>query len=117
MKNKIAIESLSMDLLRVAIGLHRESYKMAKKFSDEALIRCTEIRSANVKPYFAKVLRNINRCLTSQPHKRTAEDALMYSVLCKNYAKKFTKKIYDGKSGKPGKSGTVLGEINSIVYN
>ena len=89
MDNKITIESLSMDLLRVANGLHNESYKMAKRFSDEALVRCMEIKSDEVKPYFAKILVKINQCLSNQPEERTAEDALMYSVLCKNYASKF----------------------------
>lgn len=89
MTDKIAIESLSMDLMRVAIGLHRGSYKMAKKFSDEALMRCMEIQTSNLKPYFAMMLMDINKCLSSQPKEKTAEDALMYSVLCKNYARKY----------------------------
>lgn len=88
MNNKIAIESLSMDLLRVANGLHKGSYNMAKRFSDEALARSAEINTKEVKPYFAKVLHNINVCLSNQPKERTAEDALMYSILCKNYAEK-----------------------------
>lgn len=89
MNNKVAIESLSMDLLRVAIGLHRGSYKMAKRFSDEALMRCMEIQNTEVKPYFVKILNKIEQCLSNQPKERTSEDALMYSVLCRNYAKKF----------------------------
>ncbi len=89
MDNKIAIESLSMDLMRVALGLHRGSYKMAKRFSDEALMRCMEIKKTEINPYFAKILTKINRCLSSHPSERTAEDALMYSVLCKNYARKY----------------------------
>lgn len=90
MDEKIAIESLSMDLLRVALGLHRGSYKMAKRFSDEAIIRCNEITSPRVKPYFAKLLRDINKCLLSRPSAKTAEDLLMYSVRCKNYSKIFS---------------------------
>ncbi|HVZ58711.1 MAG TPA: hypothetical protein VG935_03110 [Patescibacteria group bacterium] len=89
MNDKIAIESLSMDLYRTAIGLHRGSYKMAKRFSDEAILRCGEIKKDNVKPYFIKILQGIEDCLSNQPRARTAEDALMYSVLCKNYVKKF----------------------------
>lgn len=89
MSNKVAVESLSMDLLRVASGLHKGSYKMAKRFSDEALMRCMEIEPREVKPHFAKILNKINLCLSSQPNERTAEDALMYSVLCKNYARKY----------------------------
>lgn len=89
MDEKIAIESLSMDLFRVAMGLHKGSNKMAKRFSEEAIKRCMEIKKADVKPYFAKILDNIESCLSGQPKARTAEDSLMYSVLCKNYARKF----------------------------
>jgi len=89
MNNKIAIESLSMDLLRVANGLHNKSFTIANRFSDEALKRCREINTEGVKPYFVKILRKVNICLSSQPVERTAEDALMYSILCKNYARKY----------------------------
>ena len=86
MNDKIAIESLSMDLMRVAIGLHRGSYKMAKRFSEEALERCSEVNSSKLKPYFSHVLNNIKTTLKNPPEERTPEDALMYSILCKNYA-------------------------------
>ncbi len=86
-KNKIAIESLSMDLMRVAMGYHRGSFKMAKRFSQEALKRKAEINTHDVKPHFAKVLNKISETLSSPDEKRIAEDALMYSILCKNYAK------------------------------
>lgn len=89
MNNKIAIESLSMDLLRVANGLHRGSNKMAGRFSEEALKRCMEIKNSELKPYFSKILTNIILCLSSHPKERTAEDALMYSILCRNYARKY----------------------------
>ena len=88
-KNKIAIESLSMDLLRVALGYHKGSIKMAERFSEEALKRIGEIQTAEVKPYFAKILNKLPLELSKKDKLEVAEDALMYSVLCKNYAKKF----------------------------
>lgn len=88
-KNKIAIESLSMDLLRVALGYHKGSVKMAERFSEEALRRIDEIQTADVKPYFAKILNKLPKELSQKDTNSLAEDALMYSVLCKNYAKKF----------------------------
>lgn len=88
-KNKIAIESLSMDLLRVALGYHRGSNKMAERFSEEALKRISEIQTADVKPYFAKILSKLPSELSKKDQGKLAEDTLMYSVLCKNYAKKF----------------------------
>jgi len=89
MNNKIAIESLSLDLLRIANGLYKGSYKMAKRFSDEALLRCSEVKKDEVRPQFAELLAKIEHCLSNVPEDRTAEDALMYSVLCKNYAKRY----------------------------
>ncbi len=88
-KNKIAIESLSMDLLRVALGYHRGSNKMAQRFSQEAIKRVEEIKISDVKPYFAKILNKLPKELSKGDRKRLAEDALMYSVLCRNYTKKF----------------------------
>ena len=89
MNNKIAIESLSMDLLRVSLGYHRGSVKMAQRFSREAQKRCSEIQKIELKPYFVRVLEKIQSVLSKPGEERTAEDTLMYSILCKNYAKKF----------------------------
>jgi len=89
MNNKIAVESLSMDLLRIANGLYKGSYKTAGRFTDEALMRTMEINTKTLKPYFTKILYDINTCLSNKPRERTAEDVLMYSILCKNYARKY----------------------------
>ena len=88
-KNKLAIESLSMDLYRVALGYHNGSVEMAKRFSEEALKRSSEIDKSEVEPYFAKILRKLTAMLKNIELNRVADDALMYSILCKNYAKKF----------------------------
>ena len=89
-KNKIAIESLSMDLLRVALGYHRGSIKMADRFSQEALKRIGEIHKEATEPYFTVILNKLQKVLLKKEEDRIAEDALMYSVLCRNYAKKYT---------------------------
>lgn len=89
MKNKIAIESLSMDLLRVALGYHKGSLGKAKIFSGEALKRVSEIDKKSIKPYFAKILNKIPSVLLGKDQNQIAENALMYSTLCKNYAKKY----------------------------
>ena len=57
MNNKIIIESLSMDLLRVALGYHKGSVKMASRFAEEAGKRVEEIDQSTVKPYFLKILK------------------------------------------------------------
>lgn len=89
MNNKIVIESLSMDLLRVALGYNRGSNKMARRFSEEALERVTEIDSSEIKPYFVKILNKLPTALSNEDVKRISEDALMYSTLCKNYTKHY----------------------------
>lgn len=89
MNNKIAIESLSMDLLRIAKGYHRGSTNMAERFSKEALKRISEIHISEVEPYFKKVLKSIENSLIHIKDDRIAEDALMYSTICKNYTQKF----------------------------
>lgn len=89
MSNKIAIESLSMDLLRVALGYHRGSINMAKRFSEESLKRINEINTSEIEPYFVKILTSIKNSLRNADENRIAEDTLMYSTLCKNYAKHF----------------------------
>lgn len=88
-RNKVAIESLSMDLLRTALGYHKGSRKMADRFKEEALKRCSEIQISKLRPNFVRILNKIQSTLSSSYEDRTAEDALMYSILCKNYAKKF----------------------------
>jgi hypothetical protein len=89
MNNKVIIESLSMDLLRVALGYHKGSTKMAERFKEEALKRVQEVDRTQVKPYFVKMLDKLPSVLSHTDIERKAEDALMYSVRCKNYAKKF----------------------------
>ncbi len=88
MNNKIALESMSMDLLRVALGVHRGSYKMASRFFTEALKRNSEIDNKNLRPYFVRLLHKISTH-REDDLKNSAEDFLMYSVLVQNYTKKF----------------------------
>lgn len=89
LKTKIALESLSMDLLRVALGLHRGSDKMAERFTTEALKRKREVNLEVLKPYFKKVMKKLEKSLTSEDKFKKAEDTLMYSTLVRNYCQKF----------------------------
>ena len=89
MDNKIIIESLSMDLMRVALGYHRNSIKMADRFADEALRRIDEIDRLKVKSYFKNVLNRLYLILKNKDTDRIAEDTLMYSSICRNYSKHY----------------------------
>ncbi len=89
MKNKldqkIIIESLAMDLKRVALGLHQGSFKMAAKFKEEALKRADELSHQNLNDY-AKSLLIQTRAMLDDTTDRVAEDALMLSTLFQNFA-------------------------------
>lgn len=89
MNNKIVIESLSMDLLRVALGYHKGSVKMADRFVEEAEKRINDIDHTKIKPHFAKILNKLPEALSQKNNNDVAEDALMYHTLCKNYAKHY----------------------------
>ncbi len=84
MNNKLALESLVMDLKRVALGYHRNSVKMGERFYQEALKRKREIDSKSLKPYIQYILNQIE-ILQNTDHAGIAESALMYSTLLQNY--------------------------------
>lgn len=85
MNQKILVESLSMDLLRVALGLRRGSLKMAERFKEEALKRQGELQIYATPPYLKKLLTNSGKALDAN----LEEDILMYSILFQNFARKF----------------------------
>ena len=84
MNDRIAIESLAMDLKRVALGLHRGSFKMAERFTIEAFSRIDEVKDKTDK-YLGKLLLTTRSLLQNQ-NPEVAEDILMYSILIQNYA-------------------------------
>lgn len=88
MSKKIIIESLAMDLKRVALGLQRGSVTMAKRFKEEALKREEELEAQHLNNYLQKLLINVRKVLISK-NGRVAEDALMYSTLFQNFARKY----------------------------
>lgn len=91
MNNKLALESLVMDLKRVALGYHRGSMGMSKRFSEEALKRKQEIKEDSLKPYIRNILHSLELLLHDNDTKKVAENALMTSTLLQNYTQKFLK--------------------------
>ncbi len=87
MNQKIIIESLAMDLKRVALGLHRGSVKMANRFKMEALKRRKELMAQVIDEYLKKLLQRSEQDLKGEDD-QTAENALMYSTLFQNFALK-----------------------------
>ncbi|MBI3255395.1 MAG: hypothetical protein HYZ63_00305 [Candidatus Andersenbacteria bacterium] len=83
-QEKIAIESLAMDLKRVSLGLQRDSMKMAQRFKQEALAREEELKTYSLPLYMQKLLEDSKKSLADDE----AEDILMYSTLFQNFAQK-----------------------------
>lgn len=82
---KVIIESLAMDLHRVAIGMQRGSIAMANRFKEEALQREAELEKYAESDYLKKLLSDSRKVLlTTTPG--THEDILMYSILFQNFA-------------------------------
>ena len=84
---KILTQSLSMDLLRVALGLHRGSLKMAERFKQESQKACNEITRKNPNQDLSRLL-NKTQAVLARDDEHVAEDALMYSTLLRNFALK-----------------------------
>ena len=83
--NFIAISSLAMDLKRVALGYHRGSENMAKRFIQEDIKRKEEVKISEVKPYLRKFIKSLPKMLNQKDKQKLAEDALTYSVIFQNY--------------------------------
>ena len=87
MNQKLIIESLAMDLKRVALGLHRGSTVMANRFKKEALEREKQLMNQKVSSYLKKLLEKTQDVLKNNDD-GVAEDVLMYSTLFQNFALK-----------------------------
>ncbi len=85
-KEKAALQSLVLDLKRVALGFYKGSDKTAERFVQEALKRRGEIHQ--VEPYISKILEKLPKALSERNKQKLAEDALTYSVILQNYALK-----------------------------
>lgn len=86
-EERVIIESLAMDLKRVAIGLQRGSTKMADRFKAEALQRENELERVTNDGYILRIITGSRESLESNSE-QTSDDALMYSTLFQNYAQK-----------------------------
>ena len=84
MNNKIILESLAMDLKRVALGFHRRSNTMAERFMQEAMARKKEIKKESIDKYVLRLLSKMEESFKTSDNSKKAEDALMYSTLFQN---------------------------------
>lgn len=87
MNKKILVESLAMDLKRVALGSYRGSKQMTERFKEEALKRSSELETLDLNLYLKNLIKNCRKSLNT-PGNRLGEDALMFSTLFQNFALK-----------------------------
>lgn len=85
MNRNIELESLVMDLKRVALGYHNGSITVAKRFSEEALKRGKRINKTNLKSYVKDILYKVEKLLQEKDREKIAENSLMFSTLLQNY--------------------------------
>lgn len=79
------LASLSMDLVRVAMGYKRGSIKMADRFCQEAKARCIELRDAELQEHIQKILIEVLQIMDHEDKVKVAEKSLMYSTLLQNH--------------------------------
>lgn len=90
MNNRLALESLSMDLKRVAIGYNRGSTKMADRFLGEAIKRKSEVDIKMTAPYINILLKRVDSFTQNNNIQSVSEEALMISTLLQNYLASFS---------------------------
>lgn len=88
--NKIALESLVMDLKRISMGYHRGSINMAKRFAEEAIKRKQEVNLSEVRPYIRTLLDQLDLLFKNKDTMKISEDSLMISTLLENYVRSFS---------------------------
>ena len=84
---QVIIESLALDLKRVAVGLQRGSTRMAERFKVEALRREDELEKLVSDRYLHVIITGSRKSLLANSA-NTPEDALMYSTLLQNFTQK-----------------------------
>ena len=82
MNQRLAIESLAMDLKRISLGIQRGSTGMARRFKEEALKREEELSSEDLDLYLKSLVQKTRSALDDED----PESLLMYSTLLQNVA-------------------------------
>ena len=87
MNNKLLLESMSLDLKRVALGAHSHSSKMAERFLQEVFKRKQLLDNSKFSESQIKMLNSMEKQLRIQNIKRLPDDALMYSTILLSFSK------------------------------
>lgn len=87
MNNKILLESVALDLKRVALGAHSNSTKMTERFLQEVYKRNELVDKEVLSSSCKKVLSHMKVQLKNSSRQRLADDALLYSTLILSFSK------------------------------
>lgn len=79
------LASLSMDLVRVAMGYRRGSIRMADRFCQEAKARCIELKDADLQVHIQQIIVDILLIMDDDDKLIIAEKSLMYSTVLQNH--------------------------------
>ena len=88
MNNKILLESMALDLKRVAIGAHRKSTKMSERFLQEVIKRNEQLDYQSLPISLKKLLLHMNKSFENKNSLQLADNALMYSTLLLSFSKR-----------------------------
>jgi hypothetical protein len=87
MNNKLLLESIALDLKRVAIGTQAHSLKMSERFLQEVFKRRKMLVEAELSEPIKSSLNHMEMKLFDKNSTRLAEDALMFSNIFLSFAK------------------------------
>ncbi len=85
MNNKILLESMALDLKRIALGAKGNSQKMTDRFIEEVMKRERLLMKDTIPSSLEVVIENMKKKLISSKH--LADDALMFSTILLSYSK------------------------------
>ncbi|MGH7203354.1 MAG: hypothetical protein ACREHC_02845 [Candidatus Levyibacteriota bacterium] len=88
MNNKILLESMALDLKRVALGSYSKSTKMADRFLQEVFKRNEQLDYQSLPESLRKILLTMQKSFEQTNRQRLADDALMYSTLLLSFSKR-----------------------------
>ena len=81
MNNTVLLQSLALDLKRVAIGYHSGSHKMADRFLQEVLKRKTQLDFTSLSETIQRLTDKLDLLAKEQNLQKRADHALTYSTI------------------------------------
>ncbi len=87
MNNNALLQTIALDLKRVAIGYHSGSIQMADRFLQEVIKREKQLDFLSLSQTMKKLVKKVEKLSEEKDFKKRAEDALLYSTLFLSFSK------------------------------